>query len=329
MPLWKRLLLHLYYHGTYPVRVWNCWREETRDHMPVIVLCYHRIADDRANPWTISNAMFARQIHWLKERFHFVSLSEGQHRIARGHNSEPCISITFDDGYAENCQQAIPMLIRERIPCTYFITARNVLSEEPFLHDLMTGHCFATNTPEQLRAMAAAGIEIGVHSFTHADLGATTDARLMQYEVIAAKEALEEALGRQTRYFAFPYGQHANLSPAAFAMAKRAGYAGVCSAYGGMNFPGDDPFHLQRIAVDACMIRLKNWVTMDPRKRGVKRYVYEGVEERGQGSGVGGQGTGNKGTGIAVPGLGDSAQENAATHLGDPQEIDCQLPYQL
>ena len=58
-------------------------------------------------------------------------------------------------------------------------------------------------------------------------------------------------------------------------MAKKAGYAGVCSAYGGYNFPGDDPFHLQRIAGDGTMIRLKNWVTLDPRKLRTPRFVYE------------------------------------------------------
>ena len=67
-------------------------------------------------------------------------------------------------------------------------------------------------------------------------------------------------------------------------MARQAGYAGVCSAYGGFNFPGDDPFHLQRIPVDDDMIRLKNWVTMDPRKLRTRRFEYR--EVRGQGRGV-------------------------------------------
>src|SRR5664280_674427 len=116
---WKQLLLTLYYHGTYPVRMWNYWHEVSKDHLPVIVLFYHRIADDRANPWTTSNAMFFRQIHWLRERFQFISLRDAQQRIGCGHNPQPCISITFDDGYADNCQQAMPWLIKERIPCTY------------------------------------------------------------------------------------------------------------------------------------------------------------------------------------------------------------------
>ena len=102
--------------------------------------------------------------------------------------------------------------------------------------------------------------------------------------MVAAKEELQAALGRPVRYFAFPFGLHANLNPAAFALAKKAGYAGVCSAYGGFNFPGDDPFHLQRIPVDDDMIRLKNWVTMDPRKLHTPRFEYRGAAVgRGQG----------------------------------------------
>jgi peptidoglycan/xylan/chitin deacetylase (PgdA/CDA1 family) len=275
MSSWKQLLLTLYYHASGPVRAWNYWREASRDRLPAIVLYYHRIADDGANPWTVSNAMFVRQIRWLQERFEMVSLDEVQSRICHGYNPQPCVSITFDDGYADNCQQAVPWLIRQRVPCTYFVTVRNVLNEEPFSHDLVMGRPLAPNTLEQLRAMAMAGIEIGVHAYTHADLGAIVDPRLLHYEVVAAKEDLQAALGRSVRYFAFPYGLHANLNPAAFELAKTAGYAGVCSAYGGFNFPGDDPFHLQRIPVGNDMIHLKNWVTVDPRKLRTPRFSYQ------------------------------------------------------
>ncbi len=275
MPLWKRLLLTAYYHATRPVRAWNYWTEVSRDHLPVTVLYYHRIADDRANPWTISNAKFIRQIEWLRECFDIVPLHDAQARIRRGYNPQPCISITFDDGYADNCQQAVPWLIKHRIPCTYFVTLDNVVKSEPFAHDLVTGHRLAPNTVEQLRAMAAAGIEIGAHAYTHADLGPIADPRLLHYEIVESKKELEAALGRPVHYFAFPFGQYANLNPAAFMLAKEAGYAGVCSAYGGFNFPGDDAFHLQRIPVDEDMIRLKNWVTMDPRKIRTRRFEYQ------------------------------------------------------
>jgi peptidoglycan/xylan/chitin deacetylase (PgdA/CDA1 family) len=295
MPLWKRFLLELYYQATRPVRAWNYWQEVSQDHLPIIVLYYHRIADDRANPWTLSNRMFMRQIAWLRDRFDLISLHDAQQRIRHGYNPRPCISLTFDDGYADNCRQAIPWLVKQRIPCTYFVTLQNILKDEPFSHDLVRGHRFSPNTVEQLQAMAAAGIEIGAHAYTHIDLSTVVDPRLLRYEVVDAKQELEAALDRPVRYFAFPFGMCANLSPAAFALAKQAGYLGVCSAYGGYNFPGDDPFHLQRIPVDDTMVRLKNWVTMDPRKLHIPRYVYEESGARGQGAEDTGQGTELKG----------------------------------
>jgi peptidoglycan/xylan/chitin deacetylase (PgdA/CDA1 family) len=285
MPLWKRLLLSLYYNATRPVRTRNRQRWAASGRLPAIVLYWHRIADDRATPWTTPTALFSRQIQWLQKRFPLVSLEEAQRRIRRADNRQASISITFDDGYADNLRHAIPLLVEKQIPCTYFVTAQNVLEGEPFAHDLKLGRRLAQNSPEQLVAMAAAGIEIGAHAFHHADLGAIHDPLALYREVVAAKEELQKTLGRPIRYFAFPYGLHANLNPAAFALAKTAGYLGVCSAYGGFNFPGDDPFHLQRISADDSLIQMKNWVTMDPRKLRTPRFEY-------QGSGVGGQGSG-------------------------------------
>ena len=274
MPLWKQLLLSLYCDATCPLRAWNRRRLALQGRLPALVFFWHRIADDRANAWTTSNALFAEQIRWLQKRFALVSLEEAQRRIREGCNREPCVSITFDDGYADNCRQAIPWLIEKRIPCTYFVTVQNILAGEPFPDDLAMGRRLAPNNLEQLRAMAAAGIEIGAHTFTHTNLGAIGDPRLLHREVVSAREELQTAVGRPIRYFAFPYGLHANLSRAAFALSKAAGYSGVCSAYGGFNFPGDDPFHLQRIPADAPLICMKNWGTLDPRKLRIPRFEY-------------------------------------------------------
>jgi peptidoglycan/xylan/chitin deacetylase (PgdA/CDA1 family) len=290
MPLWKQLLLSLYYDATRPVRAWNRRRWAASGRLPAIVLFWHRIADDRATPWTTPTALFVRQIQWLQRRFPLVSLDEAQRRIRRDKNHEPCVSITFDDGYADNLRHAIPLLVEKRIPCTYFVTAQNVLEGKPFPDDLALGHRLAPNSPEQLVAMATAGIEIGAHGYHHADLGANCDPLTLYREVVAAKEELQRTLGRLIRHLAFPYGLHANLNPAAFALAEKAGYAGVCSAYGGFNYPGDDAFHLQRISADNSMIRMKNWVTMDPRKLHTPRFEYQGSGARGQGPGMRGAG---------------------------------------
>jgi len=277
----KLLLLELYYRATGPYRWWWHRRAAAAHREPVVVLFYHRIADDRANPWTTSNRHFARQIEWLARHFQIVSLEEAQRRIREG-NGRPCVSITFDDGYAENCREAIPMLIRRRIPCTYFVTLENALRGEPFAHDVAQGNRFAPNDLEQLRAMADAGIEIGAHTYTHPDLAQVTKEDQLYREVVEAGRELGDLLGRPVRYFAFPFGQPANLTSRAFQLAWEAGYEAVCSAYGGYNFPGDDAFHLQRIHVDDDMIRLRNRATVDPRKIKTPRFVYEIQVDRKQ-----------------------------------------------
>jgi len=265
MPLWKRLLLGLYYHGSSPVRHWHNARLAAEGKAPAIVLFYHRVADDALNPWTISNAAFIRQMRWLRERFEMISLSEAQCRLQSGHNERPTVTITFDDGYADNCDEALPFLIEHRIPCTYFVCSRNVLGHRPFPHDVLRGRPLAPNSPEQIREMSDAGIDIGAHTRSHADLGSVTDGETLYEELILPQRELEHITGRPVRYFAFPYGQHENLSLAAFEMARGV-YDGVCSAYGGYNFPGQDFFHIERIAVDDELARLRSWVTLDPRK---------------------------------------------------------------
>jgi peptidoglycan/xylan/chitin deacetylase (PgdA/CDA1 family) len=177
------------------------------------------------------------------------------------------VSITFDDGHADNCLHAVPLLVKQQIPCTYFVAVDHVVSGKPFAFD----GC-APNTVEQIRAMADSGIEIGAHTASHADLGAIGDHRTLRREIVGAARRLEDLIQRRVRYFAFPFGQYVNMSSASFQIARDAGFEAVCSAYGGYNFPGDDPFHLQRIHVDPGMIRLKNRVTVDPRMTKTLRF---------------------------------------------------------
>ncbi len=273
---WKALLLPPYYYATLPVR----WRQHAercrRRRAPILIVYYHRVADDRANEWTISCRAFRRHVDWMQRHFEFVSLAEAQRRIRAPANDRPCVAITFDDGYADNCHYALPLLASRRIPCTYFVCTHHVLHGAPFPHDLARGKAFAPNTLEQLRTLAQQGVEIGAHTRTHANLGAVRDPRQLLDEVVTASRELQDALGHRVRYFAFPYGLHEHLHPLAFALAREAGLEACCSAYGGYNSPGDDPFHLQRIGGEGPLVRLKNWLTVDPLKfRRIRRFEYQ------------------------------------------------------
>lgn len=242
--------------------------------VPIFVLFYHRVAETHQNMWSMDFVTFREQILWMQERFDLVSLEEVQNRIQSGANERPAVSITFDDGYAENCDQALPFLIENKIPVTYFVTTDHTKNQKPFPHDVEEGTPLPVNTIESLRALANAGIEIGAHTRTHPNLGNVTEPIEIFDEVITATREMESFIGRKINYFAFPYGQYKNLNVEVFQLLKEAGFKAVCSAYGGWNEIGGDPFHIQRVHGDPDFARMKNWLTYDPRIANTGRYDY-------------------------------------------------------
>ena len=273
MPDWRSLLIDSYRTVTWPWRKFMMRRMQKNSTVPISVLFYHRVANEELNPWSISQADFEMQIAWMQENFDMISLDEVQHRIKNG-NSRPAISITFDDGYAENCSFALPMLLERRIPVTYFVTTHHTTHNRPFLHDVQRGKPLAPNSIDTLKALANAGVEIGAHTRTHIDLGTCTDPDVIYDEVIAATREMETMLDYSIRYFAFPYGQRQNLNPLVFRLLQDHGFSGVCSAYGGLNAVRSDSFHLQRIHGDPNFSRMKNWLNLEPRLLNVSRYDW-------------------------------------------------------
>lgn len=258
--------LAAYYYASLPLRAVVNANARRQGRFPVMILFYHRVADTYPNEWTISTRQFRHHIDWLTQHFELISLAECQRRLRSAFNDRPCVSITFDDGYADNCHFALPLLTERKIPFTYFVSLRNVQDQVPFPHDARSGQPLRPNTIPEIVKLAEAGVEIGAHTMTHADLGQVNEPEQLRSEIVQCKLDLEELIDRPVHYFAFPFGQHRNLSRRAFQLARQAGYSAVCSAYGGYNVPGDDPFHLQRIHADPDMIRLRNWLTVDPRK---------------------------------------------------------------
>jgi peptidoglycan/xylan/chitin deacetylase (PgdA/CDA1 family) len=274
MALLTNCLVETYYVATLPARRRAAIDRAARHAEPVRVMFYHRVADDHSNNWTISTRDFTAHVRWLRNRFDIVSLAEAQSRITAGRNRFPTACITFDDGYADNMRFAIPLLLDHKIPFTYFVSTNHVLRGEHFPHDVAHGTPLEPNTAEQLRHLVDNGVEIGAHTRSHLDLGAASVTHSqLEDEIVGSKRDLESAVRREVRCFAFPFGMPGNLSTDAFRVARDAGYRAVCSAYGGYNFPGDDPFHIRRFHADPGLARFKNWLTVDPRKlRAVKNF---------------------------------------------------------
>src|SRR5437762_11026681 len=70
--------------------------------------------------------------------------------VYRGSRRRRSIALTFDDGPSESTGRLLDLLHKLQIPATFFVCGMNV-----------------RRLPEVLRAAAAAGHEIGNHSYSH------------------------------------------------------------------------------------------------------------------------------------------------------------------
>ncbi len=237
-----------------------------RGQAPMFVPFYHRVADKSLNDWTISRAGFQRQVEYCLENFEPVGLDEVQRRVRGNESRRPTITFTFDDGYAENCEFALPLLVEKKMPTVYFVTTKCIEQQSCFPHDNQNGLSLPVNSISQIREFSDLGIEIGLHTRSHVDFAHVYSAREIRSEIIDAKDDLEQMIGRRVRYFAFPFGMPPQLTQAAIEAVYESGLWGFCSAFGAYNLPGRDAFHIRRFHGDGEFNRFLNWTSFDQNK---------------------------------------------------------------
>lgn len=88
-----------------------------------LILLYHRIAEPAYDPWglAVSPATFDRQLDFLASEFELIPLSELVAATRAGRVPERAVALTFDDGYVDNLEQALPLLERHRAPATLYV----------------------------------------------------------------------------------------------------------------------------------------------------------------------------------------------------------------
>lgn len=87
------------------------------------ILIYHRILpeQDKLFPSEVHRAQFDRQLAWLKTRFNVLPLLDAVRLAAEGRLPARSACITFDDGYADNAEVALPVLQKHGLHASFFI----------------------------------------------------------------------------------------------------------------------------------------------------------------------------------------------------------------
>lgn len=98
---------------------------------------------------------------------------------------------------------------------------------------------------DQVRELAAAGVEIGGHSHSHPQLDQLDDRRL-RFELIRCKEIVSDQLGRVPTSFAYPYGHSSRRVREAV---RETGYAQALAVGNGLARRAQGPYALRRVTV--------------------------------------------------------------------------------
>jgi len=214
-----------------------------------VIVTFHRI-DDARDPFglSVSRIMFERYCQFFSRYFRVVPLRELVDRLDRGEALDHHLAITFDDGYADNYEQAAPILERLSLPATFFVVSRWIESNVVPWWDRKQSARHPWMTWDQVRDLARRGFDVGAHTRTHADLG-QIGGRVAHKEIAGGRAEVEQQLGRPVDLFAYPYGGRHHLSESNRTRVKEAGFRCCCSCYGGLTRDGADPFRLDRVAI--------------------------------------------------------------------------------
>lgn len=87
------------------------------------ILIYHRVLDepDSLRPFEVDRSAFARQLGILTRFCNVLPLTEALERSQDGTLPPRSICITFDDGYADNAVNALPLLLKYGAVATFFV----------------------------------------------------------------------------------------------------------------------------------------------------------------------------------------------------------------
>ena len=275
----------------------------------LLILTYHRVTPslDSLLPDEPDASAFAALVDSICATFNVLPLGEALALRSEGRLPPRTVSITFDDGYANNAEVALPILTRRGVRATFYIATGylnggrmwndsvieavrraprldledlglgnhvlpGVMERRKAIGEILAALKYrevderiaiageiakrAALAPEsklmmsddQVRGLAAAGMEVGAHTVSHPIL-ARIDRTTAKREIEESKRRLEQITGASVSTFAYPNGRPGkDYGREHVEVVREAGYASAVTTAWGCVTSKTQPYELPRIS---------------------------------------------------------------------------------
>lgn len=203
---------------------------------PVPILMYHHIREfnDPRKPidtnLSVPPSNFKAQMDYLKNNG-YKTITLDQLYSDDTLPSKPVV-VTFDDGYQDAYDNALPVLKSNGQVGTFYIITGGVDNAPGFYL-----------TSKEIKKMADEGMEIGSHTMSHPDLAATNLVD-SDKQLVDSKKFLEQVTGAPVNHFCYPSGKYNNTVTT---QVQKAGYVSAVTTHSKGSF--DDSLTLPRIRI--------------------------------------------------------------------------------
>lgn len=167
------------------------------------ILTYHSVGEP-GRYGNVSTGRFRRTLSYLADRYEVVDLTEAVESVD---DPGKRVAVTFDDGWANFYDHALPVLRDLDLPATVFVVTRYVDSDP-----MMSTEQVAELADDPL-------VTVGSHTRTHPHLPRVGDPETLHDEITGAKEDLAERFGITATAFSYPRG---DVTPEALALVREA-----------------------------------------------------------------------------------------------------------
>jgi len=225
------------------------WLMRTRgrlDTSGLRILFYHRVSEDREELAVAPDA-FAEQMDYLaSEAYRVVDVLTAIDLLDSGKPLARTVAMTFDDGFLDVAEHALPVLSERGFQATVFVSPAVTDGRSSF--EWYREHQPPLMNWDDIAELDRDGtLRFEAHSLTHPNLPALDEAALWK-EIAGSKRELENRLGRVVQAFSYPSGLYGDREER---FVWEAGYRIAVTCEPGINEHSTDKFALRRRQVDA------------------------------------------------------------------------------